>query len=322
MSECAVAELASRSGPPASAPGAATPAAAMSAAAAIATIALGAPNLILAMEVIFIDDFAATCEDMELSKAGLIFSGGLLLALAMSPAAALAQFGGLSSPGGAGNMMSKMMQGGQKGQETKSPDQLETDAKKGMSDADPRVRAEALDKLRGVNEPKAQEILIEGLTDPDIRVKIRAIDILGAQQATLAVPLMTQQLFLRETQAVVKLHIVAALGRIGDSRGTLPVVGYLKEARDDSARGTAVFALGEIGDPHATDILVQTVTNDRNPMVRKLAQESLEKIDGELPTVHSEQQTAQSDSRLIPTDQRLSKMREVDREMQKLGGDQ
>ncbi|MGA7763667.1 MAG: HEAT repeat domain-containing protein, partial [Candidatus Binataceae bacterium] len=300
----------------------ATPGAAMSAAAAIATIALRARNLPLAMEVIFIDDFAATCEDMELSKAGLIFSGGLLLALAMSPAAALAQFGGLSSPGGAGNMMSKMMQGGQKGQETKSPDQLETDAKKGMSDADPRVRAEALDKLRGVNEPKAQEILIEGLTDPDIRVKIRAIDILGAQQATLAVPLMTQQLFLRETQAVVKLHIVAALGRIGDSRGTLPVVGYLKEARDDSARGTAVFALGEIGDPHATDILVQTVTNDKNPMVRKLAQESLEKIDGELPTVHSEQQTAQSDSRLIPTDQRLSKMREVDREMQKLGGDQ
>ena len=56
-------------------------------------------------------------------------------------------------------------------------------------------------------------------------------------------------------------------------------------------------------------------------MVRKLAQESLEKIDGELPTVHSEQ-TAKTDSRLIPTDQRLSKMREVDEEMQKLGGGQ
>jgi len=98
-------------------------------------------------------------------------------------------------------------------------------------------------------------------------------------------------------------------------------VGYLKEAPDDSARGTAVFALGEIGDPHASDTLVQTVTNDKNPMVRKLAQESLEKIDGELPTVHSEQ-TAKTDSRLIPTDQRLSKMREVDEEMQKLGGGQ
>jgi len=35
---------------------------------------------------------------------------------------------------------------------------------------------------------------------------------------------------------------------------------------------------------------------------------------------HSAQQTAQSDSHLIPTDQRLSKMRAVDQEMQKLGG--
>jgi len=277
------------------------------------------------MEATFINDFAATCEDMELSKARLVFSGSLLLALAMAPAVARAQFGGIGSAGGQGNMMSNLMrgaaQGGQKGQETKSPDQLMQDAKKGMADADPRVRAEALDKLRSVNDPKAQEMLIEGLTDRDIRVKIRAIDLLGAQQSTAAVPLMTQQLFLRETQAVVKLHIVAALGRIGDSRGTLPVVGYLKEASDDQSRGTAVFALGEIGDPHATDVLVQTVTNDRNPMVRKLAQESLEKIDGELPTAHS-QQTAQSDQRLIPTDQRLSKMREMDREMQKLGGGQ
>jgi len=277
------------------------------------------------MEATFINDFAASCEDMELSKAGLVFSGSLLLALAMAPAAARAQFGGYGGAGGQGNMMGNLMrgaaQGGQKGQEAKSPDQLMQDAKKGMADADPRVRAEALDKLRSVNDPKAQEMLIEGLTDPDIRVKVRAIDLLGAQQATAAVPLMTQQLFLRETQAVVKLHIVAALGRIGDSRGTLPVVGYLKEASDDQSRGTAVFALGEIGDPHATDVLVQTVTNDRNPMVRKLAQESLEKIDGELPTAHS-QQTAQSDQRLIPTDQRLSKMREMDREMQKLGGGQ
>ncbi|HEY2524538.1 MAG TPA: HEAT repeat domain-containing protein [Candidatus Binataceae bacterium] len=275
----------------------------------------------LAKDVIFTDDFAETGEDMELSKLGLICFSGLVLALAMPPASARAQFGGVGQPGGAGNLMSKMMQGGgQKGQDNKSPDQAETEAKKGMSDADPRVRAEALDKLRNINDPKAQQILIQGLDDQDIRVRIRAIDILGAQQATLAVPLMTQQLFLRETQPVVKLHIVAALGRIGDSRGTLPVVGYLKEAPDDAARGTAVYALGEIGDPHASDILVQTVANDKNPMVRKLAQESLEKIDGELPTVHSEQQTAQSDSRLIPTDQRLNKLREADREMQKMGG--
>ncbi len=262
---------------------------------------------------------------MELSKAGLVLSGGLLLALAMSPAAARAQFGGMGAGPGVGgepNMMGNMMQGAQSVQKAggETPEQLMKEAKKGMADADPRVRAEALDKLRGVNNPKGQEMLIEGLTDPDIRVKIRAIDVLGAQQAAAAVPLMTQQLFLRETPAVVKLHLVAALGRIGDSRATLPIVAYLKEAPNDQSRGTAVFALGEIGDPHASDVLVQTVTNDKNPMVRKLAQESLEKIDGELPTAHSQQQTAQRDQRLIPTDQRLSKIREYDRELQKDGG--
>ena len=272
------------------------------------------------MRATFTDDFAASCEDMELAKFELIVSVGLLLALAMPPVAARAQFGGQTTPG-AGNMMGSMMQGAgqQKGGGAKSPDQLLQDAKKGMSDADPRVRAEALDKLRNVNNPKAQEVLIEGLTDRDIRVRIRAIDILGAQQATQAVPLMTQDLFLRETQPVVKLHIVAALGRIGDSRGTLPIIGYLEQAPNDQARGTAVFALGEIGDPHATDILVRTVNDDKDPMVRKLAQESLEKIDGELPTVHSEQQTAENNSRLIPTDQRLNKLREVDAQMEKLG---
>src|ERR1700741_433178 len=134
MSNCAAAELAACSSPSAGTPGAATPTAATSAATAIAPITLGIRDLPLAMEAIFIDDFAAIREDMELSKAGLIFSGGLLLALAMPPASALAQFGGYGAQGGAGNMMSKMMQGGgQKGQEAKSPDQLETDAKKGMS---------------------------------------------------------------------------------------------------------------------------------------------------------------------------------------------
>ncbi len=114
---------------------------------------------------------------------------------------------------------------------------------------------------------------------------------------------------------MVKLHIVAALGRVGDSRGTLPIVGYLKEAPDDSARGTAVFALGEIGDARASDALTQAATEDKSPMVRRLAQEALEKIEGELPVQHPKQ-TAQGDQeKLEPTDQRLSKLRQIDAEI-------
>src|ERR1700676_4577000 len=117
------------------------------------------------MEATFINDFAATCEDMELSKARLVFSGSLLLALAMAPAVARAQFGGIGSAGGQGNMMSNLMrgaaQGGQKGQETKSPDQLMQDAKKGMANADPRRHHEALDPAGSVNDPRPQEMRVE-----------------------------------------------------------------------------------------------------------------------------------------------------------------
>lgn len=264
---------------------------------------------------------------MELSKAGLIIAGALLLGLATAPATARAQFSGMGpgamGPGAQQDMLGSLMQNSTtasaKGPGNKTPDQLIQEATKGMADVDPRVRAEALDKLRYVNDPKAAALLMRGLVDSDLRVKMRAVDILGAQGMNPAVPLMTQELFLRDTPAVLKLHIVAALGRIGDSHGTLPVIEYLKQANDDRGRGTAVFALGEIGDPRANGVLVQTVTNDKSAMVRKLAQEALEKIDGELPTAHSQEIAAQRDRKMIPTDERLSKMRQVDHELQKLG---
>ena len=101
---------------------------------------------------------------------------------------------------------------------------------------------------------------------------------------------MSQELFLRETPAVEKLHLVAALGRIGDQRGSMPIVNYLKETDDSDSRGTAVFAIGEMADPSANDELIQIVSNDPSPMVRKLAQEAIEKIDGELPNRHQEVQ--------------------------------
>ena len=160
---------------------------------------------------------------------------------------------------------------------------------------------------------------MQGLIDPDLRVRIRAADILGARQDAGAVSLMTQRLFLSDTTSVEKLHLVAALGRIGDSQGTIPIIDYLGQADDDRSRGTAVFALGEIGDPRANDVLIQTVTKDKSPMVRKLAQEAIEKIDGELPTARSQEAAAKRAASVQTTDQRLAKMREINQELQKLG---
>jgi HEAT repeat protein len=160
------------------------------------------------------------------------------------------------------------------------------------------------------------ELLFRGFNDSDVRVRIKAIDVLGARGTNDAVALMAQSLFLRQTPPVEKLHLVAALGRIGDSRGALPVIQYLKQTDDTASRGTAIFALGEIGDPVANDLLIQAVSADSSPLVRKLAQEAIEKIDGELPNHHQQQLAAEKVKALQPADQKLSKLRQMDQMIQ------
>jgi HEAT repeat-containing taxis protein len=185
-------------------------------------------------------------------------------------------------------------------------------AEAGLADADPRVRVEALRKLRNVNDPEADFLLIRAISDPDTRVRVKAIDILGSRGNKDAVVPMCQLLFLRSTEPVVKIHIAAALGRIGDDRATKPLIQYLYEATDERSRGTAVFALGEIGDHSATDVLTTAATEDPSATVRRLAQQAIQKINGEIPGSH---EVAKVNEQLIPTDQRLSKMRKLDEEL-------
>ncbi len=235
-----------------------------------------------------------------------------MVGLLMVPALARAQF----SPVGKNPMLKSndMMDDSGRRSGKESDESVIRDATKAMDDASPKVRVDALNKLRFVHSDKAVDLLLRGLADPDVRVKVKAIDILGARQITEAVPTMCQYLFLRSTEPVVKLHIAAALGRIGDARGALPVMQYMEEAGEDRGRGTAVYALGEIGDPRANDLLSKTATDDPSPRVRQLAQEALEKIEGELP-IQRVVQAAKNDRKLMPTDERLSKLREMDAEL-------
>jgi HEAT repeat protein len=241
-------------------------------------------------------------------------------AIAIPRSASAQQYGGLPGPhAGSMSLQSLENAGPDSLHHGQSDDDLLKEAKRKYADADPRVRVDGLEKLRYVAKPAdANELLFRGLSDTDVRVRIKAIDVLGARGENDAVAGMAQDLFLRETPQVEKLHLVAALGRIGDARGTLPILEYLDGVEDSSSRGTAVFALGEIGDPRANDKLIQVVTNDQSALVRKLAQEALEKIDGELPTRHQEALAEQKKQALEPTDAKLSKLRELDTEMQKL----
>jgi HEAT repeat protein len=223
---------------------------------------------------------------------------------------------GYAGPQGAFSTFEKMESAGPS-RTNKQDSEVIKEAKRKITDADPRVRVDGVEKLRYVGDSAdANELLFRALSDRDVRVRIKAIDVLGARGSTDAVPIMDQDLFLRETPTVEKLHLVAALGRIGDSRGTLPIVEYLDETDDAPSRGTAVFALGEIGDPRANDKLIQIVRGEDTAMVRKLAEEAIEKIDGELPNRHQEELAEEKSRSLTPTDEKLAKLRQYDAEMQ------
>src|SRR5271167_3983255 len=104
-----------------------------------------------------------------------------------------------------------------------TPFKIIKDVKLGLKDADPNVRVQELIKLRNLQDPEVNQILTNSMSDPDVRVKIKAIDILGARGANEGVAPMSSMLFLRSTEPIVKLHLVAALGRIGDTDGTVPI---------------------------------------------------------------------------------------------------
>ncbi len=197
-----------------------------------------------------------------------------------------------------------------------TPFKIIKDVKLGLKDADPNVRLSELTKLRDLQDPEVNQILTQSMADEDLRVKLKAIDILGSREANAAVAPMSSMLFLRSTEQIVKLHLVAELGRIGDAQGTLPIMQFMAEPQDERGRGTAIFALGEIGSEKATSLLNKIVADDRNPMIRRLAQEALRKIDGEMHVEHQKQIASEQEPHAqVPTDQKLSNLRELDKKL-------
>jgi hypothetical protein len=77
-----------------------------------------------------------------------------------------------------------------------TPFKIIKDVKLGLKDADPNVRVSELTKLRDLQDPEVNQ----SMADEDLRVKLKAIDILGAREANAAVAAMSTMLFLRSTE--------------------------------------------------------------------------------------------------------------------------
>jgi HEAT repeat protein len=151
---------------------------------------------------------------------------------------------------------------------------------------DVEERLNALRTLGELNEPKATESLVAATNDPDMRVRIKAIDTIGLVRAKEATPLLVQQLFMRDTDLDTKRRILACLGKIGDPRATRPILDFLARDVDPAARGTAIFALGDIGDASAVQPLEAIASDGADDRLRGLAREAVRKIrERPLPSV-------------------------------------
>ncbi|MGH3641857.1 MAG: HEAT repeat domain-containing protein [Mycobacterium sp.] len=147
-----------------------------------------------------------------------------------------------------------------------------------MDSEDPMERLQGLRSMTESNEPAAIAYMVQALGDSDMRVKAKAIDSCGDLRAADATPVLIQQLFLRGTEPEVKQRILAALGKIGDQRASKPIVEFLGRDLDHATRGTAIFALGDIGDPETIEFLQNVERTEPHPTIKRLAREAQAKV--------------------------------------------
>jgi HEAT repeat protein len=204
--------------------------------------------------------------------------GGLaVLALALLPVAALPLLAGAQPvpadqpgrpSGGLRDRYGKPQQGAK----------IEEAVRKFNSD-DAETRIEGVKALGSIEgERKATDYLLQAANDPDMRIRIKAIDVLGNAHTKDATPLLVQQLFLRDTDAATKQHILASLGKIGDVRATSPILDFLNRDVDPAVRGSAIFALGDIADRAAVAPLEAFARDGHDPTLRRLAEQAVQKI--------------------------------------------
>lgn len=149
-----------------------------------------------------------------------------------------------------------------------------------FGDEDTQTRLEGVEGLgENAEDAKAVEYLVRGAADGDLSVRVKAIDVIGDSRVKAAVPLLVQQLFMRDTSPATKQHILAALGKIGDTHATRPILDFLARDVEPGVRGSAVYALGELGDRTAIPTLEKLAKESQDENFRGLAQSAIRKIE-------------------------------------------
>jgi len=129
---------------------------------------------------------------------------------------------------------------------------------------------------------EAVDALIRLLGDPDYGVRYNSVEGLSRLRSQRAVPALAAALE-KDTDENVRGHAAWALGQTGDRAAVEPLIAALRNGRADPWKVS--YALGELGGPEATDVLMTGLRKKKYEMVSGAAEFFAKRNDPELQTL-------------------------------------
>jgi len=152
------------------------------------------------------------------------------------------------------------------------------EVERSMDSSDPMERLKGLRDLTSIEDDHAIDILLQALGDSDMRVRAKAIDSCADLRAGASTPVLIQQLFMTDTKPPVQRRILAALGKIGDPVAARPIMNLLDQKLDMRTRGTAIYALGDLGSADSLALLDDLARGGPNKTIQRLARQAASKV--------------------------------------------
>ncbi len=147
-----------------------------------------------------------------------------------------------------------------------------------LKSADANERLKGLNDLNSLEDDNAIDLLMQALGDRDMRVRAKAIDSCANLRASATTPVLIQQLFMADTTEPVKRRLLAALGKIGDVTAAKPIMDLLDQDLESATRGTAIFALGDLGAADSLPLLDDIAKEEKDRTLQRLALQAATKV--------------------------------------------
>jgi len=145
----------------------------------------------------------------------------------------------------------------------------------GLGNTNPAVREDMVKIARNYDDPRVVQALILALDDEEPVIRLNAVEALSWLKAVEATPALI--LRLEDPNDAVQLAAVDALGQLADPQATEPLMAFVSARLGDVIPLNALWALGNIGDTRAMDLLSH-LRDHTDPYVSYNAHQALRRL--------------------------------------------